>query len=227
MSLPTTTSKNDDVSITGDSGIGEEDTNKNKFTALDVVGGQVSGQVTIFDNLGTVTVGILLDTVAEQSELMEFKLAAIDSNGNATGGAKATVNIINIANFPTTIATTNPCIDDIAYTIEECIDDIVASITECEDDIASAIYEFGNPAGNGNTNVTAATTLTTDESGFGSGVSGSGSGIGSGIGGGGNIPVEPTTTIKATLGTWPTAGGGGGGGFFDNGGGNSDGGSFM
>ena len=225
MSLPTTTSKNDDVSITGDSGIGEEDTNKNKFTALDVVGGQVSGQVTIFDNLGTVTVGILLDTVAEQSELMEFKLAAIDSNGNATGGAKATVNIINIANFPTTIATTNPCIDDIAYTIEECIDDIVASITECEDDIASAIYEFGNPAGNGNTNVTAATTLTTDESGFGSGVSGSGSGIGSGIGGGGNIPVEPTTTIKATLGTWPTAGGGGGGGFFDNGGGNNGGGS--
>ena len=95
MSLPTTT-RNDDVSITGDSGIGEEDTNRDKFTALDVVGGQVSGQVTIFDNLGTVTVGILLDTVAEQSELMEFKLAAIDSNGNATGGAKATVNIINI-----------------------------------------------------------------------------------------------------------------------------------
>jgi hypothetical protein len=223
MSLPTTT-RNDDVSITGDSGIGEEDTNRDKFTALDVVGGQVSGQVTIFDNLGTVTVGILLDTVAEQSELMEFKLAAIDSNGNATGGAKATVNIINIVNLPTTIATTNPCIDDIAYTIEECIDDIVASITECEDDIASAIYEFGNPAGNSNTNVTAATTLTTDESGFGSGVSGSGSGIGSGIGGGGNIPVEPTTTIRATLGTWPTAGGGG---FFDNGGGNSGGGLNM
>ena len=160
--------------------MGITNANADGFTSLDVVGGQVAGQVTINDNLGTVTVSILLDQVAEQSELMVFTLANTDSDGNATGGAFATVNIINIVNLPTTIATTqatanrtnataDPCIDDIIASIEECDDDIVASIEECDDDIASSINEFES---------TVPTTIApiSSGSGSGSGVSGGGAG---------------------------------------------------
>ena len=160
--------------------MGITNANADGFTSLDVVGGQVAGQVTINDNLGTVTVSILLDQVAEQSELMVFTLADTDSDGNATGGAFATVNIINIVNLPTTIATTqatanrtnataDPCIDDIIASIEECDDDIVASIEECDDDIASSINEFES---------TVPTTIApiSSGSGSGSGVSGGGAG---------------------------------------------------
>ena len=205
----------EEVGITNNNGSGSgsgggsgEVTNADGFTSLDVVGGQVSGQVTINNNLGTVTVSILLDQVAEQSELMVFTLADTDSDGNATGGAFATVNIINIYNAPTaatTIATTqatenrpnttaDPCIDDIIVSIEECDDDIVASIEECDDDIASSINEFES---------TVPTTIAPifSDSGSGSG-SGSGFGGGSGVSGNGNgiedyyIETEATTRAE-------------------------------
>ena len=130
-------------------GVGITNTNDNAdgFTPLDVVGGQVSGEVTINGDSGTVTIQILLDTVAEQTELMVFTLGATDSAGNSTGGEFATVTIINITNLPTTIATvpttiatTYPCIDDIVVvindpvapttTIDPCIDDIVVVIND-------------------------------------------------------------------------------------------------
>lgn len=143
--------------------------NADGFTSLDVVGGQVAGQVTINDNLGTVTVSILLDQVAEQSELMVFTLADTDSDGNATGGAFATVNIINIVNLPTTIATTQATANRTNATADPCIDDIIASIEECDDDIASSINEFES---------TVPTTIApiSSGSGSGSGVSGGGAG---------------------------------------------------
>ena len=109
-------------------GVGITNTNDNAdgFTPLDVVGGQVSGEVTINGDSGTVTIQILLDTVAEQTELMVFTLGATDSAGNSTGGEFATVTIINITNLPTTIATvpttiatTYPCIDDIVVVIND------------------------------------------------------------------------------------------------------------
>ena len=127
-------------------GITNTNDNADGFTPLDVVGGQVSGEVTINGDSGTVTIQILLDTVAEQTELMVFTLGATDSAGNSTGGEFATVTIINITNLPTvattlsTNATTYPCIDDIVVvindpvapttTINPCIDDIVVVIND-------------------------------------------------------------------------------------------------
>ena len=129
-------------------GVGITNTNDSAggFTPLDVVGGQVSGEVTINGDSGTVTIQILLDTVAEQTELMVFTLGATDSANNSTGGEFATVTIINITNLPTvattlsTNATTYPCIDDIVVvindpvapttTINPCIDDIVVVIND-------------------------------------------------------------------------------------------------
>ena len=127
--------------------------NNDEFTSMDVVGGITTGAVTIQDDLGTVTMQILLDTVAEQSELMVFTLSPTDSDGNATGGATASVNIINIYNQPTQ---NRPCNDDITYSIEECNDDIVATIEECDDDI-DIILDFTAAT----TLATAATTLAT------------------------------------------------------------------
>jgi|TARA_R100000541_G_scaffold40359_1_gene47975 hypothetical protein len=185
--------RNDDSSGDG-GGVSITDTNASEFTALDVVGGQVSGQATIQDDLGTVIIQILLDTVAEQSELMVFTLATTDSAGNATGSAFATVNIINIANAPT--ENRPPCNDDIIVSINECDDDITAVINECIDDIASSINEGGS-SGSG--------------SGGGSGVSGSGAGGGFVIATT-QATLATTQVTQATQATIPPTLGSGGGG---------------
>jgi|TARA_B110000914_G_scaffold154192_1_gene135335 hypothetical protein len=130
-----TTNREDEVGITAN----QPDENATQFTPLDVVGGQVSGVITINNDLGDLVLQIKLDTIVESSELMVFTLASTDSAGNETGSIFSTVNIINIPN----------CLDDIVSTITECIDDIVSTITECDDDIVSEISEDGAAASGG------------------------------------------------------------------------------
>ena len=166
-------------------GITNTNDNADGFTPLDVVGGQVSGEVTINGDSGTVTIQILLDTVAEQTELMVFTLGATDSAGNSTGGEFATVTIINITNLPTvattlsTNATTYPCIDDIVVVINDPVAP-TTTINPCIDDIVVVINDPAAPATTQAT--TQATTLAT------------------------------SATNNATMATMPTQPGGGGGG---------------
>ena len=174
-------------------GVGITNTNDNAdgFTPLDVVGGQVSGEVTINGDSGTVTIQILLDTVAEQTELMVFTLGATDSAGNSTGGEFATVTIINITNLPTTIATvpttiatTYPCIDDIVVvindpvapttTINPCIDDIVVVINDPVAPATTQIPTLATPATSMATNMTTQSTTPTLNNGGGFGGGGGG-----------------------------------------------------
>ena len=182
-------------------GVGITNTNDNAdgFTPLDVVGGQVSGEVTINGDSGTVTIQILLDTVAEQTELMVFTLGATDSAGNSTGGEFATVTIINITNLPTTIATvpttiatTYPCIDDIVVvindpvapttTINPCIDDIVVVINDPVAPATTQIPTLATPATSMATNMTTQSTTPTLNNGGGFGGGGGGD-----FGGGGGM----------------------------------------
>jgi hypothetical protein len=169
----------------GSVGITNTNTNADGFTPLDVVGGQVSGDVTINGDSGTVTIQILLDTVAEQTELMVFTLGATDSANNSTGGEFATVTIINITNLPTvattlsTNATTYPCIDDIVVVINDPVAP-TTTINPCIDDIVVVINDPAAPATTQAT--TQATTLAT------------------------------SATNNATMATMPTQPGGGGGG---------------
>tara|TARA_B110000858_G_scaffold194174_1_gene248042 strand:+ start:1924 stop:3132 length:1209 start_codon:yes stop_codon:yes gene_type:complete len=182
-------------------GVGITNTNDNAdgFTPLDVVGGQVSGEVTINGDSGTVTIQILLDTVAEQTELMVFTLGATDSAGNSTGGEFATVTIINITNLPTTIATvpttiatTYPCIDDIVVvindpvapttTINPCIDDIVVVINDPVAPATTQIPTLATSATSMATNMTTQSTTPTLNNGGGFGGGGGGD-----FGGGGGM----------------------------------------
>ena len=178
----------DQPSITG---------NQGGFNELDIIGGVVSGEVTIEDGLASVVLQIKLDTIAESAELFKFQLAAQDSEGNDTGEPFAVVTIVDVYNPPTTTA--DPCVDDIQYSIEECIDDIQYSIEECIDDITSQIND-----------ATTTINIGYDSSGGGNGVSGGGSGYNGGA------------TIATTLATISTASGGGfGGGDFGSGGNNA------
>tara|TARA_B110000240_G_C13506891_1_gene456824 strand:+ start:2796 stop:3923 length:1128 start_codon:yes stop_codon:yes gene_type:complete len=161
-------------------GITNTNDNADGFTPLDVVGGQVSGEVTINGDSGTVTIQILLDTVAEQTELMVFTLGATDSAGNSTGGEFATVTIINITNLPTTIATTYPCIDDIVVvindpvapttTINPCIDDIVVVINDPAAPATTQIPTLATSATSMATNMTTQSTTPPLSNGGGGGM---------------------------------------------------------
>lgn len=161
----------DQPSITG---------NQGGFNELDIIGGVVSGEVTIEDGLASVVLQIKLDTIAESAELFKFQLAAQDSEGNDTGAPFAVVTIVDVYNPPTTTA--DPCVDDIQYSIEECIDDIVSQIND-----STTTINIGY-----------------DSSGGGGGVSGSGSG--SGYGGGETSATTLATMSTASGGGF---GGGG------------------
>ena len=172
----------DEPSITG---------NQGGFNELDIIGGVVSGEVTIEDGLASVVLQIKLDTIAESAELFKFQLAAQDSEGNDTGEPFAVVTIVDVYNPPTTTA--DPCVDDILYSIEECIDDITSQINDS----------------------TSATTINIgyDSSGGGNGVSGSGSGYGGGATNATAATTDATNATQATtIATSATTVSGGGGG---------------
>ena len=172
----------DQPSITG---------NQGGFNELDIIGGVVSGEVTIEDGLASVVLQIKLDTIAESAELFKFQLAAQDSEGNDTGEPFAVVTIVDVYNPPTTTA--DPCVDDIQYSIEECIDDITAQINDS----------------------TTTVNIGYDSSGNGNGVSGSGSGYGGGETSATTIARDTLATMSTASG-----GGFGGGGDFGGGGNN-------
>ena len=166
------------------------------FNELDIQGGVISGEVVMTGGLASVIIQIKLDTDAEGPELFKFKLAEQDGANNNTNEPFTIVTIIDVYNNPTTIATTQSCIDDIVSQINECDDDITSQINECNDDIASVIIDnIIDSSGSGGG---------LSDSGGGSVVSGSGGGSGvSGSGGGSIIQEDPYYELQTRATTRP------------------------